>query len=308
MAQRKYSAILYLAIIVAGLATYGVYRAVDNVKRSSAVATRPVVVAKYDIPLGAAIEDWALQVEQWPVPAIPDGAYEAPDSVVGRVARVDVFPGDALVPGRLAPKGTNPGLEAKITPGKRALALRIDDVSGLAGMIQPNSRVDVLLTMDGPNTRTAKLFMPNMRVLAMGSEVQRDEDGDPINTSVATLEFTPEEAERMAVAMSQGRIQLALRGYQDAEVVKTKGATSAEVLAALRDAPVVKAPPRSTRSPQQKLLEAPVTAPAPVTEAPKPAAAQPARPDSLTIPVFRGAKKTEEKFKKDSVRRDTIRP
>lgn len=303
MAQRKYSAILYLAIAIAAVATYGVYRAVDQVKQGATVATRPVVVAKADIPLGAAVEDWALQVEQWPEPIIPDGAFATLDSVVGRVVRVDVFPGDPLVPGRLAPKGTAPGLEAKITPGKRAMALRIDDVSGLAGMIQPNSRVDVLLTMGGS---TGKVFMPNMRVLAMGSEVQRDEDGDPINTTVATLEVTPEETERLAVAMSQGKIQLTLRGYQDAELVKTKGATSAEVLATLRDAPL--APPVRTRPPQQRQVEAPVTAPAPVTEAPKPAVTVPARPDSLTIPVFRGAKKTEEKFKKDSVRRDTIRP
>lgn len=311
MAQRKYSAILYGAILVAAAATYGVYRVVNQVKVGAAVPMKKVVVAKYDIPLGAAIEDWAVRVEEWPEPVVPDGAFGKPDSVIGRVARVDVFPGEAIVPGRLASLGTNPGLEAKITPGKRAMSLRIDDVSGLAGMVQPNSRVDVLLTINGERTLSGKLFMPNMRVLAMGSEVQRDEDGDPINTTVATLEVTPEESERLAVAMSQGRIQLTLRGYQDDKEVKTKGATSADVLAALRNAPDV-TPPRLEIRPKTQQAPPPRTAePAPVTQAPveqaKPAVTPP-RPDSLTIPIFRGAKKTEEKFKKDSVRRDTIRP
>lgn len=302
MAQRKYSAILYVAILIALAATYGVYRVVDQARRTAAVPMRSVVVAKYDIPLGSAVEDWAVVLEQWPEPVIPDGAYASMDSVVGRVARVDVFPGDALVPGRLAPRGTIPGLSAKITPGKRAMALRVDDVSGLAGMVQPDSRVDVLLTMDGATQRTARLFMPNMRVLAMGSEVERDEDGDPINTTVATLEVTPDEAERLAVAMSQGRIQLTMRGYQDSEIPKTKGATTSDVLAALRDAPPPA--PRSTRPP-------PRTEPAPVVTqaAPElPKVVAPPKPDSLTIPIFRGRNKSEEKFRKDSVRRDTIRP
>jgi pilus assembly protein CpaB len=300
MAQRKYSAILYFAILVAIAATYGVYRVVDQARRGSAIAMKRVVVAKDDIPLGSAIEEWMITVKEWPAPVVPEGTFVSEDSVIGRVVRVDVFPGDAIVPGRLAPLGTAPGLEAKITPGKRAMSVRIDDVSGLSGMVQPNSRVDVLLTLDG---RSSKLFMPNMRILAMGSEVERDEDGDPINTTVATLEVTTAEGERLAVATAQGKIQLMLRGYQDPEIVATKGATSSEVLASLREAPT---PPRVSRpAPQQKAEPAPpVQQP---VESPKPAAAPP-RSDSLTIPVFRGAKKSEEKFKKDSVRRDTIRP
>lgn len=302
MAQRKYSAILYVAILVALAATYGVYRIVDQARRAAAVPTRPVVVAKYDIRLGTAVNDWALQIEQWPEPVVPEGAIGSIDSVVGRVARVDIFPGDPMVPGRLSPEGTQPGLEAMITPGKRAVSIRVDDVSGLAGLIQPNARVDLLLSMDGATQRTARLFMSNMRVLAMGSEFLRDEDGDPINASVATLEVTPDEMERLAVATSQGRLQLALRAYQDAEIVKTKGATAADVMASLRDAPPV--PPRTVRPPQPKQEPAPV-----VTQPTQPPVATPApKPDSLTIPIFRGRSKTEEKFRKDSVRRDTIRP
>jgi pilus assembly protein CpaB len=83
--------------------------------------------------------------------SVPAGAYAVADSVVGRVTRIPVFKGEALVPGRLAPPGTGPGLEVKITPGKRAMAVKINDVTGIAGLIQPNSRVDVLVTLKDEN-------------------------------------------------------------------------------------------------------------------------------------------------------------
>lgn len=302
MAARKYSAILYVAILVALGATYGVYRVVDQTRQSSLLPTRPVVTAKADIPLGAAIQAPALQVEQWPEQVIPDGAFSDPAQVVGRVARVDIFPGEAMVPGRLAPEGTNPGLEARIPRGKRAFGLRVDDVSGLAGMIQPGSRVDVLLTLGGGDDRRSRLFMPNMRVLMMGSQVERDENGDPINTTVATLEVAPAEAERLAVAAAQGRIQLALRGYEDPDSAATRGASAADVLAALRNAP--SAPPRTSARPAAPRPAEPTTI---VQTETVRVATPPQRPESLTIPIFRGSQKSLTKLERDSARRDSVR-
>jgi pilus assembly protein CpaB len=304
MAARKYTVVFYLALLVAVGATYGVYRVIDATKRGSQIATRPVVLASDNIPEGSAI-DGLLRVERWPEPVVPDSAYGDVAILKGRVARVPIFAGEAIVPGRLAPEGTSPGLEAKITPGKRAMGLRIDDVAGMSGMIQPNSRVDVLLTLDSQNQKTAKLFMPNMRVLAMGTEVQRNEKGEPIPTTVATVEVTPDESEKLAVAASQGRIALVLRGYSDPETVKTRGATTSDVVAALRDfvpPPVVSRPPPRTAARAKEPEPAPVQAP-PVT-APPPTVVQ--RPETTVIPVFRGRTKSEEKFRKDSVRRDTI--
>ena len=119
------------------------------------------------------------------------------------------------------PRG--PGSEVKITPGKRAFAFRINDVSGIAGLIQPNSRVDILVVMNGGGEKgnVAKLFMENMRVLAIGAVAQRTEDGRQINAAVCTVEVTPEEGEKLAIATSQGQIQLMLRGYGDPDSAKT---------------------------------------------------------------------------------------
>jgi pilus assembly protein CpaB len=186
--------------------------AVDRVK------TVPVVVAARDIPEGRVIDRTGLFVAYWPAGTVPAGAYTTLDSLAGRVTRVPIYKGEAMVRGRLAPEGTGPGLEVKLTPGKRAYAVRINDVASLAGMVQPNSRVDVMVILADPNDRgrrVAKVFMSNMRVLAIGTAAQRSEDGRPVNAAVATLEVTPDEAERLAIATAQGQIQLVLRGYGD---------------------------------------------------------------------------------------------
>ncbi|HEY9426601.1 MAG TPA: Flp pilus assembly protein CpaB, partial [Gemmatimonadaceae bacterium] len=241
MAERRYSVVFYAAIVVAAGATYGVYKLLQHNRESARIATVPVVVSLVDLPEGATIDRNMVTANPWPVPTIPAGAFSTPDSVVGRVTRVAVFKGEPIVPGRLAPVGTGPGLEVKITPGKRAMALRINDVAGISGFIQPNSRVDVMVTLtntkDGKAQQVAKLFMENMRVLSVGHEVQRDAQGKPINAATATIEVTPEEAERLAVAASQGSIQLVLRGYGDPDSIDTKGATSRDVLSQLRQEP-----------------------------------------------------------------------
>lgn len=304
MAAKRYSFVFYIAIIVAIAATYSVFRVLESTKASSRVATAPVVVAARDINEGESIDRLAVTVSQWPVSTVPVGAYGRIDSVAGRVARVAVFNGEPIVPGRLAPEGTTPGLTSKITPGKRAMAIRINDVSGIAGMIQPNSRVDILLTTTlGNATRTGKIFMENMRVLMMQTSTTKTEDGRPIPATVATLEVTPEETELLGVAQQQGSIQLVLRGYGDPDSVKTRGATTADVERSLRDAPLPKATANNRPAPRQappRVVAETIRVREPVAVVPKPKA------DTNKVEVFRGANKTELKFGKDSVRRDTI--
>ena len=192
------------------------------------VTTVPVVVATRDMPEGVIIDRMALVVAQWPVGTQPAGAYSTVDSVANRVSRVAIYKGEAIVPGRLAPEGTGAGLEVKITPGKRAYGIRINDVASLAGMVQPNSRVDIMVVIADPDNagkQVAKLFMSNMRVLAIGAAPERAQDGRPISAAVASIEVTPEESERLAIAAAQGQLQLVLRGYGDPDSVITSAAT-----------------------------------------------------------------------------------
>jgi pilus assembly protein CpaB len=306
MAAKRYTLIFYIALVVAVIATFGVYRVLEATKASSKIATVPVVVAAKDMPEGVTIDRVALVVAQWPAGTQPAGAYNSVDSVVNRVTRVAVYKGEALVPGRLAPEGTGAGLEVKITPGKRAYGIRINDVASLAGMVQPNSRVDIMVVIDDPeqNKRVAKLFMENMRVLAIAAATERAQNGAPISAAVASIEVTPTEAERLAIAAAQGALQLVLRGYGDPDSVTTKGADARDVLADLKRSKSVEVrreePPRRTA--QKPSAPPPTATPAPqLTQAPAP---KPVRPDSFALKVFRGTTKAEElKFAKDSAAR-----
>jgi len=301
MAERRYNTVLFAAILTAVVATFGVYRYLQKAKQSSQVQMQPVVIATRDLTEGEKLERLALSTAQWPAGTAPDSAFSSVDSAIGRVARVAIFKGEPIVPGRLAPPGTGPGLEVKIANGKRAMAVKINDVAGLSGLIQPNSRVDVLVTLQAnqsANTKEqAKMFMNNMRVLSVGTQVERGEDGKPIQATTATLEVTPQQAEQLAVAMNEGMIQLVLRGYGDPDSVTTGGATSTDVLAQLRSRSMVVAPePKTT---PRRLRERPVAVlpvPAPV----RTVVADPKK-DSVVVRVYRGDKLSQQKFEqKDS--------
>ena len=303
--DRRYRFVLYIALLVAGLATLGVYRVIDGMRASSRVATQNVVIASADVPEGTQLTAATLAVVQLPVAAVPAGSYTSPDSVVGRVSRIPIFKGEAIVPGRLAPDGTAGGIEVKILPGKRAMSVRIDDVAGIAGMVQPNSRVDVMLTTRDETSQggqVSKLFMSNMRILSVGSQVARGEDGRPINAPTATLEVTPAEAERLALAVREGAIQLVLRGYGDPDSVQTTGAKRGDLLTQVDNGP----PPAPASAPAPRRTSRPPTRPAPAPVATVPI---PEKTDSVIVRVYRGDQLSSIKFEqaRDSARRDSLR-
>jgi pilus assembly protein CpaB len=293
----RYKYVFWGALVVAALATFGAYRYLQANSAREKVASRTVVVASQDIPEGAAIDRNHVSLATWPAPTIPVGAYSSIDSVVGRVTRINVFTGEALVPGRLAPAGTGPGLELKIPPGQRAMAVRINDIGGVSGLIQPNSRVDVMVTTTDVNSgkQVAKLFMENMRVLSVGTEIQRDPQGRATSATTATLAVTPDEAERLAIAMNAGSIQLVLRGYGDPAAIATRGASTSDVLSQLRGgAAMPTAPtPAPAPAPARRVAPRPAAPPIVIQRAPPP---PPPRPDSAIVDVYRGGKSTPQKF------------
>lgn len=305
MAERRYNIVFLTALVTALGATYGVYRVLQRARAGNQVAMQSVVVAAADIGEGERLGRLSLATRPWPVGTAPAGVYSVVDSLVGRVARVPIFTGEAIVGGRLAPPGTGPGIEVKIAPGMRAMAVKINDVVGLSGLIQPNSRVDVLVTLkssEAQGKEEAKLFMSNMRVLSVGTQVERGADGKPINATTAALEVTPREAEQLAIATNQGSIQLVLRGYGDPDSVTTPGATTSDVLAQLRTAStrrLAENPKPATRRRVEKPEPAPV-APPPVVQ--QLVVERPPKPESLEVRVYRGDKVTKQKFASDSTK------
>jgi len=301
MAERRYTTVFFAAILTGLVATYGVYRYLQQAKAANQVPMQSVVIAARDVPEGEKLDRLSLSLAQWPTGTMPESAFTSIDSAVGRVVRIPVFKGEAIVPGRLAPAGTGPGLEVKISQGMRAMAVKINDVAGLSGLIQPNNRVDVLVTLKANaqmNTKEeAKLFMSNMRVLSVGTQVERGDDGKPIQATTATLEVTPPQAEQLAVAMNEGTIQLVLRGYGDPDSVNTPGATATDVLAQLRTAGTMRVAEREPAATQRRMRARPAPAPQPVRMVADP----PTKPDSIVVRVYRGDKLSQQKFdQKDS--------
>jgi pilus assembly protein CpaB len=142
--------------------------------------------------------------------------------------------------------------------------------------------------------------MSNMRVLSVGTQVERGDDGKPIQATTATLEVTPQQAEQIAVAVNQGTIQLVLRGYGDPDSVTTPGATSTDVLAQLRSRPTTSDAP--ARSERRTVRDKPAAKPMPPAPAPTPVRTVVAVPktDSVVVRVYRGDKLSQQKFEKDS--------
>ena len=146
--------------------------------------------------------------------------------MVGRGLISDLQENEPLLETKLAPKGAGGGLPIIISEGKRALTMRVNEVSGVSGFVTPNTRVDVLLTMENQNTggeQATRIIMQDMRVLAAGQSIQPDKEGKPRSVPVVTFLVTPEQAETLALASQQGSIQLALRNQLDTTEVKTTG-------------------------------------------------------------------------------------
>ncbi|MEE9244797.1 MAG: Flp pilus assembly protein CpaB, partial [Gemmatimonadota bacterium] len=236
-----------------------------------------------------------LAVRYFPVSGIPDGSFAVVDSLVGRVARSRLYPGEAVLDAKLAPLGAQPGIEVKIALGYRAMAIRISDVVGRTGLVRPGSRVDVLVTISAEKARRSqpisKIILQNMRVLSVGTETERGDPSKPMISSAVTLEVLPEEAELLAIAMNEGTLSLALRSYGDRGNSTTPGATTEKVLAGVAVSKPQPARRPARRSPPRRQPTAPVVVTPP--------------PDSTrVIEIYRGIRRSEEVVVKDSVERN----
>ena len=126
-----------------------------------------------------------------------------------------------MLESRLAPKGAGGGLAAMIPAGMRAVAMRVNEVVGVAGFVVPGMRVDILISGSPPNSKNAdlgsltKTLLQNIEVLSAGQDFKKDAEGKPISVQVVNVLVTPEQAEQLSLAASQTTIQLVLRNPLD---------------------------------------------------------------------------------------------
>ena len=197
----------------------------------------PVVVAAADLNWGTKLTVEMLKTVPFLKESLPAGFVSDPNDLVGRVVISALKQREPVLESRLAPKEvTMGGVSAVIKAGMRAVAVKGDKVIGISGFIQPGNRVDILVTMKDPNTKNeiTKMVLSNVLVLATGTEIEEKRDGKPSPVDVYTLEVDPEQAERLALAAAEGKLQFALRNATDTETVLTQGATIAQTLRSLR--------------------------------------------------------------------------
>jgi pilus assembly protein CpaB len=287
MNQRLFSVLIFAFVVSAG-ASLLLYRLIaSRVANAKPSATTQVIVAARNLELGTLIKESDLRMGDWSGP-IAHGALLRKEDVVGRGVMAAIYEGEPILESRLAPKGAGAGLAATIPAGMRAVAVRVNEVVGVAGFVVPGMRVDILIEGMPPGQSPAagtvsKTLLQNIEVLSAGQNFQKDAEGKPVQVQVVNLLVTPEQAEILSLASNETRIQLVLRNPLDTQTSKTSGIALATLYSGTK--PEKPAAP----APRPRPVVARVNTPAPVIEAPKPA-------PPVMVEVINGTRRSESKF------------
>jgi pilus assembly protein CpaB len=205
------------------------------VSKVIAASNEMVAVADTDLFWGTKLTPEMMRLVPLPPGNLPQGYFPSVESLTGRVLLINVTANEPILETKLAPIDVTRGGVAAVTQAeKRAMAIKVDNVVGVAGFINPGNRVDVLVTLqkDPPITKTV---LQNVLVLATGTEIERKGDeSKPIQVPVVTVEVTLEEGEKLALAANEGKLQLALRNHLNTTPVLTSGATVPSLLDSYR--------------------------------------------------------------------------
>jgi pilus assembly protein CpaB len=228
-------ALYILLAVVAGLvATVSINQYVSMRTRVVQKPMASVVVAAEEITPGTALNPSQVKTVSWPQELVPQGAPPNYETVKNRVVVVPINKGEPILMNKLAPEGTLAGLGGLLSEGKRAISVRVDDVSGNAGFIKPGDHVDVLMSITVPNAQEehfSKTILQNITVLSSGQIwEQQQKDQKPVIVKTVTLEVTPEQGEILDLASNQGKIRLALRGRDNIVTAQTNGVVTSQLV------------------------------------------------------------------------------
>ncbi|MGP8244922.1 MAG: Flp pilus assembly protein CpaB [Bryobacteraceae bacterium] len=297
--NKRFLGVLIFAFVVASAASLLLYRLMVNRPSASkaAASTTQIVQAAHDLEMGAVIHDDDVKLAEWSG-NVPAGATAHKEDVIGRGVLTTIYAREPVISSRLAPPGAGGGLAAMIPHGMRAVAVRVNEVVGVAGFVTPGMHVDVLISGTSPyadqrmGTQT-RTMLQDIEVLSAGQDFKKDAEGKPLPVQVVNLLVNPEQAEELSLASSQTQIQLVLRNPLDRDATKTPGTAVARLFGgAVRlpagDLPAARggdlsAPPRAAapRRVQQAGVEAPFA---------------PRKPAAFTMEIISGTTKKDVKF------------
>jgi pilus assembly protein CpaB len=251
--NKRFISVVIFAVMVAGVFTLMFYKLIaSRINAAPApVATTQVLVASRTLDEGALIHEGDLDMVAWSGTP-PPGALQDKKQAVDRGVMSKIFQGEPVLESRLAPVGAGAGISAMIRPGMRAVALRVNDIIGVAGFVVPGMRVDIIILGQPPGAAStlgtlSKTLLQNIEVLSAGQDLKKDAEGKPVSVPVITVLATPEQAESLSLANSDTRIQLVLRNKADTEIAKTTGTSLTGLFSgqklALPGGPVRREPP-----------------------------------------------------------------
>lgn len=290
------SVVMLVVALLAGLSA--VLIAARWIREQGHVSADRVAVAMMDIQLGSRITPEMVLMIDWPAGTMPAGAQKDASKLAGRVVRTSLTRGEPILESKLAPVGTQGGLSAVLSEGKRAITVRVNDVVGVAGYALPGNHVDIMVNTQEARDGTrgsdkdlsiSKIVLEQILVLAVGQEASRDET-KPRVVNAVTLEVTPEQAEKLDLARSVGNLSLVLRSPIDQAPVATRGVTKDILLTSAEAAvPVAAASPAA-------LAARPVAKKPPVRKPAVRAATPPPVARGDCVEVIRGTSKSVECF------------
>jgi pilus assembly protein CpaB len=280
--RNRHILIVGIAVATACLASFGVYRAVTRIPvREVEVARSFVVVATRSLPPGVRLGANDVRLAAWPSGSPVPESFSRVDAVVNRALLASVVENEPLVQGKVARLEAGAGLPPSIPPGMRAMSVKVNEVIGVAGFIDPGTRVDLVVTIRKKDDTTSRTAVSNVQVLSAGTRFEQEKartGATPSAAAVVTLLVTPQDAERIALAQAEGQIMLVLRNPMDTETTATSGVHATALFGPDAAAPV--APVAARVAPRKP----PVVA----------AAVAPSAPKIYTVEAIRAAKRTEE--------------
>lgn len=276
---------LVFALVVSSIFYQMTSRSSGAPKKVERVEMRDLVVATKALPVGVSVKPPDVKVIKVATESFPKGAFSKVEEVIDRPVISNILLEEPVLEGRLAARGSGSGLAPVIPVGMRAVTVAVNEVVGVAGFVLPGMRVDVLVTGTPPEakSRMTTTVLQNILVLSAGQTTQSEANKQAISVPTVTLLVTPEQAETMTLAGSEGRIQLVLRNGSDQTIEKTSGRVAAELFGAAARKQQSEGSDEAKRA-RPKPVAVAVLAPPPPP--------RPAPPDEVMI--IRGTAKTVE--------------
>jgi pilus assembly protein CpaB len=249
MNRRLTSAIL-VALVISGLFTFWLSTRVTKTHVAPPPAKKQYVAAAANLEADQVIRAENLRLIDWPATVPLNGAFSNPGALIGRIVLFPLSEGEPILERQLSSPGAGIGITAKIPNGMRLIALRSDEVVGVAGFLLPGTHVDVLVTLrptgstsTSSNSDTMTFtVLQDAEVLSAGQKTEPDPEGKATVSTVVTLLVKPEDAERVVLASNQGTVHFVLRNGVDREEFKGPPALLAQLTSNGAPVPVKEAP------------------------------------------------------------------